>query len=79
MDDLITKVLYQGTYTAFTSVAMHYDGVEFATIGSRYARNRTFEELMQLVEIVAPGTQQLVGQISPAVIRGEVPLEAPME
>lgn len=68
VDDLIVEALYQGAHTTFTSVATHYNDVDFATVGTGYARNRTFEELMQLGEMVTPGTQQLVEQISSAMI-----------
>lgn len=79
VDDLIAEALYQGAHTAFTSVTMHYNGVNFATVGSVYARDRTSEELMQLREMVAPRAKELVGQISPAVIRCKPPREAPAE
>lgn len=55
VDDLITEVFYHGTYTAFTLVDTHYDGVNFGVVGSGYARNCTSDELTQLGEMVAPG------------------------
>nr|XP_034594572.1 proteasome subunit alpha type-2-like [Setaria viridis] len=43
----------------------HYDGVNFTAVGSGYARNRTSKELMQLGEMVAPGTQELIDGVGP--------------
>lgn len=63
LDDLIVEALYQRAHTAFTSVATHYNDVNFTTNGSGYAKNRTSEDLMQLGEMVAPAVQELVGQI----------------